>query len=150
MKKSMLIACLCFIAIVSGTLILAHRIMLPTLSSVGLETKKQISEPLQVPFYRTVGGFHHQMKQESDDNEKPLIRSQFTLEVVKVKSQAEAEKWLLRLEKSGLSAFYTPIHAGTEVIFRVRSGLFSQEQSAKLAQKNIREQHRIETKVVGL
>ena len=150
MLKSMMIACLCFFATVTGILVLAQRIILPTLNPEGPSGPE--SHPKQVTdlFYRTIGGFHPPDQPDHNQKEAPLVRSQFTLEIAKVKTQAEAERWLEKLEKDGISAFYTPIHAGNEVIFRVRSGLFSQEQSAKLAQKNIKLQYKIRSEVVGL
>lgn len=91
-------------------------------------------------------------------SDEPASRSQngqasaggFTLEIKITETRDDAEKLIDSLRDSGVDAYYTPIAVRGRVQYRVRYGIFSDQQAADSASKKIAQAHNIKNKVIKL
>lgn len=81
-------------------------------------------------FYSSVGGSTQKAKGLANAKK---ITARYTIDLAKLKSQTEAENFLLKLKSKGFDGFYTPTRRGSEVIYNVRLGMFTNSEEAKIS-----------------
>jgi cell division septation protein DedD len=74
----------------------------------------------------------------------------YTLEIRITETREEAEKLIDNLRESGVDAYYTPIAVRGRVQYRVRYGMFTEQQAAESASKKIAQAHNVKNKVIKL
>jgi cell division septation protein DedD len=79
-------------------------------------------------FYTSVGGSSPTSNDSSSANR---ISSRFTIEIAALSSQSDAEHLLMKLKSKGIDGFYTPVRRSGEVIYRVRTGMFTNMDDAE-------------------
>lgn len=89
------------------------------------ESKTPPTKPL---FYTSVGGSNQGPKAQATVSK---MTSRYTIEIATLKSQAEADDLLLKLKGRGIDGFYTPTRRGGEVFYRVRLGMFTNQDDAE-------------------
>lgn len=85
--------------------------------------------------------------------QKPLpeaARAQFSLEWHHTQNQQEAIDMVHSLKKKGIDAFFTPFHQRGIVYYRVRSGVYADEQGAKESLSQLPKLPSLSAKVVRL
>ncbi|MCB9228424.1 MAG: SPOR domain-containing protein [Deltaproteobacteria bacterium] len=106
-------------------------------------------------FYRTLGRHpgpksNISLTESKDKEEQDSATKRFTLEFARVASPDKAEVWLDRLKESGVSGFYTPVHQGNRIWFKVRSGIFKNRQAASQVQSSLKQKLQIDSQVIEL
>ena len=143
-----------FFACITATLI-SFELFLPEQGHQKPPQELQLVDKKSRPsefFYQVIGNIptfnsRRSLIHQKDSNER---RQQFTLEVDVLESQREAETLLDSLRKDGVVAYYTPIHVGDRVIYRVRKGIYPSKKLASAAKASIASEHGIEARIVEL
>jgi cell division septation protein DedD len=90
--------------------------------------EENTTPPAKPLFYTSVGGSNPDSKLEQPVNK---MTSRYTIEIATLKSQGEADDLLLKLKGRGIDGFYTPTRRGGEVLYRVRLGMFTNQDDAE-------------------
>jgi cell division septation protein DedD len=92
-------------------------------------------------FYENVGKSEEEAPQPDEPTAgQPATGTQnlYTIEVMVLRSEQEAEEWVAKLEQQGQAAFYTPLHISGKVFFRVRVGTYQTAHSATTVLNQLR------------
>ncbi len=100
-------------------------------------------------FYDAIGRTPDQTRGSS--SEQPgLPTANYTLELRVASTQQEAEQAVQSLQERGIEAYYTPLTRTGRVVYRVRRGIYSNEQEASRAAIALRDDHAVPADVVKL
>lgn len=110
------------------------------------KTYKSIRAPETKPwFYQSIGNAPLAMHQENQD-----IQNSYTLEIQVAETKTEAEQVVDELGKIGIKAYYTPLARQGRVVYRIRQGIFANEQTAEKASIALRAQQQVSNRVIRL
>ena len=98
--------------------------------------------PASLP-YHTIGLSPVAAPQDS----KSALPTQFTVEVAVFRDEAKAKALVRQLSDKDIDSFYTPLNRRGQVIYRVRSGMFSQHAATLAHKKSIVARTRLQAKV---
>ena len=74
----------------------------------------------------------------------------YTLEIKVTETRAEAEQLVDTLREKGVDAYYTPIAVKGRVQYRVRFGIFNDQDNAHAESQKIIQAHNVPNKVIKL
>ncbi|NRA43717.1 MAG: SPOR domain-containing protein [Oligoflexales bacterium] len=148
-------AILTFLTLIAAVVFSFEYFSQETLTSKNAPQELQLANEMSSPsefFYHVIGDIpsFEVPRSRSHSSGKQEFLKQFTLEVDILETQREAELLLDALRKDGVIAYYTPIHIGDKVIYRVRKGVYPSKKLAKAAKASIASKHGIDSKVVEL
>lgn len=99
------------------------------------DQKNALLEEHPALFYSSIGqGPLSNKTSYSPQNKEP---TGFTIDLGSFYKQEEAEKLIKELQEKGFSAYYTPYRKGTVLMFRVKTGFYSDELKARYAIKQL-------------
>lgn len=150
-----LLAILAFLTCISTAVFLFEHFLQEELVNKQLFQESQVARQKSRAsefFYQVIGNvpdFESKRTQTKLSNTGEIFE-QYTLEVDVRETQGEAENLLDTLRKDGVVAYYTPIHVGEKVIYRVRKGAYPTKKLASAAKASMLTKHGIDTKVIKL
>lgn len=133
--------------IVSGSLLAATLSWLVRQNSFDVASSAgsdDAGEPMQAYFYKEIGTT---VKNQSVEQESPPD-AQYTAEIEATTEIQKAQQTVTTLSRKGVDAFYTPLNRNGNVIFRIRSGVFTSEREAKRHAATLREKYAVDSKIV--
>lgn len=99
------------------------------------------------PFYTSIGTSRFENHLRGD---AAALRPTFTLEFSVFSNKSEAENMIDKLAKLGVDGYYTPFQREGRVLFRVRKGVYPNEQLALKAADDLLRVKSIDAKIVRL
>jgi len=115
-----------------------------TLDGGQLITARQPDIRIAPYFYQEIGTSR---PKKTGAEENIVAFRQYTIELGVVKDRIRAENAIRQLHEKGVEAFFTPINRQGEVIYRIRTGVYSEQELAQRDAKKIQTQHQIESRV---
>ncbi|MFW7380316.1 MAG: SPOR domain-containing protein [Oligoflexus sp.] len=101
--------------------------------------------PLTPYFYQEIGTSRPQKNTVPGASVAPV--RQYTIELGIVQDRARAEQAVRSLHDKGVEAFFTPINRRGQVIYRIRTGIFPQQEQAQTEANRLQTQLRLESRV---
>ncbi len=74
----------------------------------------------------------------------------YTLEIKVTETRGEAEQLIDTLREKGVDAYYTPIAVKGRVQYRVRFGIYNNQENAQMESQKIIQAHNVPNKVIKL
>lgn len=105
------------------------------------------SETMIEPYFYQEIGTSRPKHKTSSELVSPL--QQYTIELGAVKERGRAEDIVKQLHQQGIEAFYTPLNRQGQVIYRIRTGVFTRKDQAQGEAQRLRAQHQLETRVLS-
>ncbi|MEI6397857.1 MAG: SPOR domain-containing protein [Pseudomonadota bacterium] len=139
MKNTLRVITTLLLAVFAGTFIVAIASKKIRQKNIAKKPREPLTEvvitqddraplPVKPLFYTSVGGSNQGAKPEASTNK---LTNRYTIEIATLKTQTEADDLLLKLKGRGIDGFYTPTRRGGEVFYRVRLGMFTNQDDAE-------------------
>ncbi|MEZ4741181.1 MAG: SPOR domain-containing protein [Bdellovibrionota bacterium] len=148
LKRSIFALCILVLTTYSLMILFSDQIK----HTIGMQTSKIENKGADVDsaplFYTTIG---HAPKNFKRLNRTTAIKSEsFTLEISVARTQQEANKIIDDLSKIGVQAYYTPFNNEGQVVYRIRTGIFNNQETAKKTAKSLKIAKNIKSKPIKL
>jgi cell division septation protein DedD len=101
-------------------------------------------------FYRSIGQTPADFRKNPRSGPDRTGQKAYTIEFAIATSKEEAELWLSKLHGQGILAYYTPLQRDGRVVYRVRQGVFTKQESAITIAQAIDSSKGIKTNVIRL